>query len=101
MLDGELHTPDPWPSLTSSQLAFFFLLMASAITTAILVKLSNAINEHGNVIGLAAYKGHTFLGMTWAATILTLLGFTVLVILFIRGRGKRRETEKQSATLYG
>lgn len=33
----------------------------------------NAINEHGNDIGVYAYKGQTFINMTWAATLLVLI----------------------------
>ena len=31
------------------------------------------INEHGNDIGVYAYKGETFIGMTWAAPLLVLV----------------------------
>ena len=48
-------------------------MLASAISTGIIVKVSNLVNKHGNEIGLAAYRGETFMGMTWAATILALL----------------------------
>ena len=54
-------------------LAFLSIGIASAIATTIIVKAVHAINKYGSEIGLAAYKGGTFLGMTWAASILMLL----------------------------
>ena len=33
-------------------------------------KVVDEVNKHGNDIGIAASKGKTFLGMTWAATVL-------------------------------
>jgi len=55
-------------------LAFLALGIASAIVTAVMVKVVDAVNQYGNDIGVAAYKGNTFLGMTWAATALMLVG---------------------------
>ena len=31
------------------------------------------VNDHGNDIGVYAYKGQTFINMTWAATLLVLV----------------------------
>ena len=61
-------------TLTSpAQLAFFSIGAASAIATAIIVKATNLINSNGSKIGLVAYRGSKFLGMTWAATALLLV----------------------------
>lgn len=47
--------------------------IASAIVTATTVKVVDAVNHYGSDIGLAASKGSTFMGMTWAATTLMLV----------------------------
>lgn len=46
----------------------------------------NAINKHGNDIGVYAYKGETFIGMTWAATLLVLITAFMWLYEFIRER---------------
>ncbi|MCJ1464501.1 hypothetical protein MMC07_003114 [Pseudocyphellaria aurata] len=53
-------------------IAFLSLALASIISSTFISKAVKLINEVGHHIGIAAYKGHTFLGMTWAATILVL-----------------------------
>lgn len=72
-----------------TQLAFFSLLIASAIATGIINNVSNTINQHGNDIGVYAYRGTTFIGMTWAATILVVLAGCVWAYEFIRGKRER------------
>ncbi|CAF9918121.1 MAG: hypothetical protein ALECFALPRED_000566 [Alectoria fallacina] len=67
-----------WPyrvitCLMLTSLAFGSLLLASSIATIVIGKVVNAINEHGNDIGVYAYKGQTFINMTWAATLLVLI----------------------------
>lgn len=48
----------------------------------------NAVNKHGNDIGVYAYKGETFIGMTWAATLLVLVtGFMWAYELIQERRG--------------
>ena len=47
---------------------FMASLIASAIATAIINNVVGVVNSHGNDIGVYAYKGHTFMGMTWATT---------------------------------
>ena len=49
-------------------------------------KVVNVVNEHGNDIGVVAYKGNTFIGMTWAATVLIVLAGGAWVFEFIKGR---------------
>ena len=61
------------------QWAFFILLVASFSATIVIAKVVKAINKHGNDIGVYAYMGMTFIGMTWAATLLMLAtGFMFL-----------------------
>ena len=54
-------------------IGFMALMIASAIATAIINNVVNTVNKHGNDIGVYAYKGNTFIGMTWAATTLIIL----------------------------
>jgi hypothetical protein len=68
------------------QLAFLTLGIASAISTAVIVKAVDAVNKYGSDIGIAAYKGSKFLGMTWAATAVMLLASMVWIVEFCRGR---------------
>lgn len=49
------------------------LLLASTIATIVIGKVVKAINDHGNEIGVYAYKGQTFINMTWASTMLVLI----------------------------
>ena len=48
-------------------------MVASAIATAVINNVVTAINKYGNEIGVYAYKGETFIGLTWAATLLVSL----------------------------
>jgi len=75
-------------NFTLDMFAFFTLALASIISTVVIVKAVNAINKYGADIGIAAYKGSTFLGMTWAATALMLLASIVWIAEFCRGRGR-------------
>ncbi len=61
-------------------------MLASAISTGVINKVVSVVNSHGNDIGIHAYKGTTFIGMTWAADILILLTSGVYVFEFIKGR---------------
>lgn len=76
------------------QLAFFTLGIASAISTAIIVKAVDTVNKYGADIGIAAYKGNTFLGMTWAATALMLLASVVWLAQCCVGRRKGASPDK-------
>jgi len=70
-------------------LGFFALGLASVLATVIIVKVCNAINRYGRPIGIAAYKGKTFLGMTWAATGLAFLAAFLWVGELFGGRRRR------------
>ncbi|CAF9931631.1 hypothetical protein IMSHALPRED_008670 [Imshaugia aleurites] len=72
--------------LVLSSLAFGSLLLASSIATILIGKVVKAINEHGNDIGVYAYKGETFIGMTWAATLLVLVTGFMYSYEFLRER---------------
>ncbi len=70
-------------------------MIASAIATAIINQVVDAANAYGKDVGIVAYKGTTFIGMTWAATVLVLLSGFVWVYEFIRGRRERFDYEMQ------
>ena len=77
--------------------AFLALAISSAIVTAIIVKVTDLINQYGNDVGLYAYKGRKFLAMTWAATAAMLLALVAWVVIFCMGRKntiRRRVGEK-------
>lgn len=52
----------------------------------IINKVVNAINKHGHDIDIAAYKGNTFLGMTWSAVVLVFLAGIAWTCEFVVGR---------------
>ena len=70
-------------------MAFFSLLIASSISTGIINKICDTVNKYGNGIGIEAYKGKTFIGMTWAATLLIVLAGGIWVFDFMQGRKQR------------
>jgi hypothetical protein len=70
-------------------IAFLAVGLASALVTAVMVKGSGLINEHGNKIGVEAYMGKKFLGLTWAATGLMLVAVVAWVVEFCTGRRKK------------
>ena len=70
------------------------LLIASAISTALADKVTNAINKYGNEIGVAAYKGTKFQGFTWAATVLMFVAAVAWIVDCCVGRKRGRYGEK-------
>ncbi|KAL8848201.1 MAG: hypothetical protein Q9221_006770 [Calogaya cf. arnoldii] len=72
------------------QLALLALGIASAIATVIMSKVVHEINDKGNDIGISASKGKTFLGMTWAATVLMAIAAMAWIYEFVAHR--RRQT---------
>jgi len=78
-------------------LAFLTIGIASAISTAIIVKAVNTINKFGDDIGIAAYKGGTFLGMTWGATAVMLLASAVSIAQCCAGRRRSKRYGEKGA----
>ncbi|KAK4947902.1 hypothetical protein LTR10_013410 [Elasticomyces elasticus] len=72
-------------------LAFLSIGIASAIATAIIVKAVDAANKYGNDIGIAAYKGAKFLGMTWGATAVMLLACVMSIAQCCVGRSRKQQ----------
>ena len=77
--------------------AFLALGIASGIATAIIDKATSKINFYGKTIGVAAYKGSAFLGMTWAAVALMLLASVLWIFDCCVGRRRRSYAEKGTA----
>lgn len=75
-------------SANSLQVAFLALGIASAIATVISVKATNIINQQGNRIGVAAYRGNKFLAMTWTTTALMLVAAVAWIAECCSGRRK-------------
>ncbi|MCJ1308276.1 hypothetical protein MMC25_001929 [Agyrium rufum] len=79
-------------------MAFLSILLASILSTVIASKATNAVNQYGNPIGIAATKGNEFLGFTWAATGVMLLASIAWIFECIVGRKRHtaiREGEKR------
>lgn len=53
------------------------------------MKAVDAINKYGDDIGIAAYKGKKFLGMTWAATAVMLLASFLWIFECIVGHRRQ------------
>ncbi|MCJ1426663.1 hypothetical protein MMC29_004566, partial [Sticta canariensis] len=79
--------------------AFISLALASIISTKFIDKAVKLINEAGDKAGIAAYKGNTFLGMTWAATGLIFLACVAWIYEFFRLRrlGKKSDYGNKEA----
>lgn len=80
-------------------LAFFAILIASALTTTVAVKAADVVNKHGSDIGVRASKGSKFLVLTWVATGLAFL--SVLTWMFECVLGRRRHARSQKEYMGG
>ncbi|KAH7379230.1 actin cortical patch SUR7/pH-response regulator pali [Phaeosphaeria sp. MPI-PUGE-AT-0046c] len=81
-----------------SVLAFVGIGLASALVTAVVVKAADVINQYGNDIGVEAYFGRKFLGLTWAATgvmVGPIMGWTMEVCMGRREKNKRVRYSKE------
>ncbi|PYH87674.1 hypothetical protein BO71DRAFT_393044 [Aspergillus ellipticus CBS 707.79] len=74
--------------LSALLIGFIMLGISSIIATVIAFQFVDLVNSHGEDSGVKAEYGPQFLGMTWAATGLMLLGSitSLLMVLFDRGR---------------
>jgi len=70
------------------QVSFLALLIASIIVTVAQTKLTNEVNKYGNDIGIFAYKGRKFLGITWGAVAAIFVASCAWVGEFCLGRVK-------------
>lgn len=78
-----------------TQLAFFALLIASAIITGGATKATNVINKYGDAININAARGDKLIAMTWAADALVFLASVVWVAEFCIGRRKEKMIPKE------
>lgn len=81
-----------WCFANDLQLAFLALAIASAIASALIVKAVNAINYYGNDVGIAAYKGSSFLALTWVATVLMFLAAVGWLVDCCVGSSRRKKS---------
>jgi hypothetical protein len=80
-------------------LAFLMLGVASAIITAVAVKIANEVNQEASDIGMEASWGGKFLGLTWGATGAMLLASVCWIAECCVGRRRKaREWSEKSAT---
>jgi hypothetical protein len=75
-------------------LAFLAIGLASALVTAVMVKGTDVINDHGKPIGLKAYYGSKFLALTWAATGLMLVALIAWFAALCFGRRNERRSSR-------
>jgi uncharacterized BrkB/YihY/UPF0761 family membrane protein len=73
-------------------ISFLALGIASTIVTVFIVKATSVINQYGNEIGVYAYKGDKFMGITWAATSVMLIAIVAWIVEgCLRRRVRNRE----------
>ena len=67
-----------------ANLAFLSLGIASAVVTAIVIQGEKAVNKFGESVGIVAFRGNKFLGITWSATLLMLIAFGVWLVHILK-----------------
>ena len=78
-----------WLNALLDLVAFLLIGIASALATAIAVIATNAVNQYGGPIGVAAYRGTGFLALTWVATALVFVAMFAWVFDCCAGRRKQ------------
>ncbi|KNG82396.1 hypothetical protein ANOM_009644 [Aspergillus nomiae NRRL 13137] len=86
---------------SSLMLSFTMLSIPSIIATVIALQFVNLINRHGEESGVTARYGHQFLGMTWAAAGLLLVGgmVSLLTVMLDRNRSAAYEPVAEPKTV--
>ncbi|PWY73650.1 hypothetical protein BO70DRAFT_297197 [Aspergillus heteromorphus CBS 117.55] len=76
--------------LSALLIGFTMLGISSIIATVIAFQFVNLVNSHGEDSGVKAEYGSQFLGMTWAAAGMFLMGSvtSLMMVLFDRGRSE-------------
>ncbi|RDL31958.1 Uncharacterized protein BP5553_09360 [Venustampulla echinocandica] len=77
-------------NIVVSVLSFFALLVASIIITVLQAKAVKLLNNHGNDVGLYAYKGGKYLILTWVATAAMAVAMMVSVGELVMGKRQRQ-----------
>ena len=73
--------------------AFIALAIASSCATAFMYVVTNAVNNFGSQVNVAAYKGTNFLVITWIATLLPLVATIGWCIDCCVGPDRRRRAK--------
>ena len=69
------------------------MALASILSTTFIHKAVKLINEAGDKAGIAAYRGNTFIGMTWAAAGLVFLASVAWIYEFFRLRRLEKKSD--------
>ncbi|KAE8351085.1 actin cortical patch SUR7/pH-response regulator pali [Aspergillus coremiiformis] len=87
--------------VSSLMLSFAMFSIPSIIATVIALQFISLINHHGKESGVTATYGQQFLGMTWAAVGLLLVGgmVSLLTVLVDRGRSEDLVGEPEPKTV--
>ncbi|KAF1911572.1 integral membrane protein-like protein [Ampelomyces quisqualis] len=80
-----------WTNICVVELAGLAVALASVLVTAVMVKTTGIVNRLGNDVGIEAYAGRKFLGLTWASTALMVV---VSVVLGVEWYVARRAKSK-------
>ena len=65
-------------------------MMASAMVHSMIIKVVHVVNKYGNDIGVFAYEGKRFLGLTWTAVVLMFIASVVWVTMWSAARKAER-----------
>ena len=76
-------------------LAFFTLMLASAIATSLATKATNVINKYGKDVDVNAARGDKFIALTWAGTALIFVAGAAWFGECIVGRRMEKKMPKQ------
>ena len=74
--------------------AFFFLTLASIVTTVASTKAANVINDNGKSLNINAARGENFISLTWAAVALMIVAGCCWIGEFLVGRHKAKMIPK-------
>jgi hypothetical protein len=74
-------------------LAVLTLVVSAIISTVISKKAESLINEKGQLVGITAAAGNSFLGIIWAAFAVMFLALVFWAVPPLHGRGKARRAQ--------
>ena len=78
----------------SSGAAFFFLMLASIVTTVASTKATKVINDKGKPLNINAARGDNFISLTWATTALMIVATSAWVVELVIGHRKAKMIPK-------
>ncbi|PWY72940.1 hypothetical protein BO70DRAFT_364720 [Aspergillus heteromorphus CBS 117.55] len=85
----EFDNPPSRVELVALLVSMIGLGIGSVIASMIATEFVTLINMSGNAYGVSATAGSTFLGLTWTAEVLQVLGTTDTAVAIFRSRAKR------------